>query len=145
MVTQPEDASGCSPFPYPALGKVCEFHSWRMPRACGLAEGSQSGPAVRASLQRRWAPSLSPEPSLPWSAPPTATLFGRVQQLRTGVHSQGLLTRGGTGRGARGAQPRVCLGMIPEQGARRTRYPERLEIWLRGYQGLWGGFRLCLL
>lgn len=108
-------------------------------RACSLAEGLKWGPAVRASLQRRWAPPLSPEPSLPWAATPRATLSGGVQQLRTGVHSQGLLTRGRTGRGARGAQPRVCPGMILEQGAPHTRYPGRPELWL------WGGFRLCLL
>ena len=74
------------------------------------------GPAVRASPQRRWAPPLSPEPSLPCAAPPRATLSGGVQQLRTGVQFQGLLTRGGTGRGARGAQPRACLGMTPGAG-----------------------------
>ena len=34
-------------------------------RACSLAEGLKWGPAVCASLQRRWAPPLSPEPSLP--------------------------------------------------------------------------------
>lgn len=78
--------------------------------------GGAMGPAVRASLQRRWAPPLSPEPSLPWAAPPRATLSGGVQQLRTEVHSQGLLTRSGTGRGARGAQPRACLGMTPGAG-----------------------------
>lgn len=90
------------------------------------------GPAVRASLQRRWAPPLSPEPSLPWAAPPRATLSGGVQQLRTEVHSGSPHSKrdrprraGGPAQGLPGDDPR-------SRGARRTRYPGRPELWLWG-------------
>lgn len=106
------------------------------------------GRGRNGARRARQPPAALGSPSEPRALPalcsaPRATLSGGSSSCEQGCSFRVSSSEAGQAE-ARGSQG--LPGDDPRsRGTRRTRATWRPELWLRGYQGLWAGFRLCLL